>query len=71
MDHHCVWTSNCIGLYNRKHFNLILIWGSIGMLHATFLGAENLGPLYNKIMNEETSNFVVIRRVITFLMIIS
>lgn len=50
MDHHCLWTANCIGLYNRKFFNLILIWGSFGMLNATLLAGNNVGSIYKKLV---------------------
>merc|ERR1711935_1024615 len=26
MDHHCPWINNCVGLWNRKHFILLLIY---------------------------------------------
>lgn len=50
MDHHCLWTANCIGFYNRKYFNLILLWGSMGMLNASFLGLSNFMTIYNRFM---------------------
>ncbi|CAD8052352.1 unnamed protein product [Paramecium sonneborni] len=57
MDHHCIWTSNCIGLYNRKYFILILFWGSLGMFLASIFGLINLSALWNKIWEYDSLDF--------------
>jgi len=49
MDHHCGWTNNCIGLLNRKSFNLILVWGSLAMMFASFIGLSYVNSLYTDI----------------------
>ncbi|KAM3140706.1 hypothetical protein pb186bvf_007304 [Paramecium bursaria] len=71
MDHHCVWVDNCIGLYNRKFFNLILIWGSIGMTFAALLAANNILLIYYRIKSNDQGNFVQARLCFTFLIMIS
>lgn len=35
-DHHCIFTSCCIGYYNHRYFMMLLIYTSIGTLYATF-----------------------------------
>jgi hypothetical protein len=49
MDHHCFWTANCIGHRNRKAFNLILLWGSVGMVFASLLGWDCYYRVYEDV----------------------
>ncbi|CAD8048321.1 unnamed protein product [Paramecium sonneborni] len=71
MDHHCVWTANCIGLYNRKYFILILFWGSVGMFQATLLGLINIIELWNNFWQYKTLDFNKIQEGFIFLVIFS
>lgn len=32
LDHHCVWTQNCIGYRNQRPFYYFAVWMSIGLL---------------------------------------
>lgn len=57
MDHHCPWTSNCIGLETHKYFCLFLLY--------TFLCLLNLLLLTLK----SSLNFIYSPNVIKFLLI--
>ncbi|CAK90838.1 unnamed protein product (macronuclear) [Paramecium tetraurelia] len=71
MDHHCVWTANCIGLYNRKYFLLILFWGSIGIFSGTLLGLMNIEALWNRIWENDSLDFSKVKAAFIFLMTFS
>ena len=32
LDHHCMWTQNCIGFRNQKPFYYFTVWMTIGLL---------------------------------------
>lgn len=36
-DHHCPWINNCVGLFNKKYFNLFNFYALITVLYSLFL----------------------------------
>ena len=40
MDHHCIWTQNCIGYRNQKSFYLFTLYMTMGLLQFWFATYE-------------------------------
>lgn len=56
MDHHCVWTANCIGLHNRKAFNLVLQWGTFSLFLGALFGIRYLPKTIEDIIYDSNND---------------
>lgn len=48
LDHHCMWTQNCIGFRNQKCFYLFTFYMSIGLVQFWYGSIMAFTQIYNK-----------------------
>ena len=48
LDHHCVWTTKCIGVGNRIYFYLMLVFACLVIIYLVFATLLSVKPANNK-----------------------
>jgi len=50
MDHHCIFTNNCVGFYNYKYYMVFLFWSFVTLV---FLLTTQISTVFEILQKEE------------------